>query len=321
MRIRNESKYCPIFIVSAARSGSKLLRAMLCASGEFAGYPYDVNYVWKYGSYHVDHDELWPEDVSEPQAGKIKASFDNVCRREGVPRLLEKTVSNSLRVPFVRHIFPDAKIIHLHRSWNAAINSAIACWTEDATSDRIQSTEDRRRKIKEFPLLMAWPYLYHYLKNYGKKKILRLAHVESWGPRYRGIDEDVRRRSLEDVCAFQWARCVENSVSALSRLVEGRDYVNVAYEDLLRRPEIELQRIADFAEIEDVEAMLSYADRRVKPELARPDRYPRPSLSCKGINAVERAERALRKLRGGAVVGEAVAEERYAVPIALADNS
>jgi len=286
----------PVFIISAARSGSKLLRAILYASGDFSGRPYDINYVWKYGNYHIEHDEITPSDISEFQASKIRSFFDNVCRNDGNPRLLEKTVSNSLRIPFVRHLFPNTKIIHLYRDAHSTVNSTIMCWQDDATSDRIQTTEDRRRKLREFPFSMAWPYLVQYLKAYAKKKLLKRDYVESWGPRYQGIDEDVRKSPLPDVCAKQWARCVKKSADALKDLRPGHDYINVAYEDLLSNPEHEIGRIAEFAGIQGSEEALIYAQEVIDPDKARPDRYKDVQFSTSALETIEEGKSALREL-------------------------
>ena len=43
---------------------------------------------------------------------------------------------------------------------------------------------------------------------------------KSWGPRYRGIDEDVANHSLVEVCALQWRACVRSATKAMTGLDE-----------------------------------------------------------------------------------------------------
>ena len=47
-----------IVIIAAARSGTKMLRHILDASQEISSYPYDANYIWKYGNFQLNHDEI-----------------------------------------------------------------------------------------------------------------------------------------------------------------------------------------------------------------------------------------------------------------------
>lgn len=244
-------QHAPVIIIAAARSGTKMLRHVLSASQEIVGYPYDANYIWKYGNYKIKHDEIAPESIDEKQKDRIRNFFLRLCDTSGRPRLLEKSVPNSLRIPFVRSVFPNCKIVHLYRNGLDVAGDARLCWQDSASSERIQSKKDRLRKLKEFPLSMAWPYLLEYGKGYAKKTLLKQTHVESWGPRYKGIDEDVRNKSLIEVCSIQWAKCIEHCCRELQYLCYGKDYINVSYESLIMEPEVQLGKIVDFIGLPD----------------------------------------------------------------------
>ena len=181
----------PIIIISAARSGTKMLRYVLDASSDIASYPYDANYIWKYGNYNVDHDEILPRSINDGKKEKIRSFFLKICKKENKPRFLEKSVPNSLRIPFVRSVFPTCKIIHLFRDGLDVTADSRLCWQASAMSERIQSKADRQRKLKEFPFAMAWPYLLDYAVSYGKMILFKREHISSWGPRYKGIDNDM----------------------------------------------------------------------------------------------------------------------------------
>lgn len=256
----------PVVIISAARSGTKMLRYVLSASEEFAGYPYDANYVWKYGNYHIKHDEINPSSIGENQKKKIRHFFLRSCRERAHSRLLEKSVSNSLRIPFVRSVFPNCKIIHLYRNGFDVAADARLCWQDSANSERIQKKEDRIRKLKEFPISMAWPYLLEYAKSYGKKALFKQAYVESWGPRYKNIDRDVQERTLIEVCAMQWAKCVEHCCMELEKLENGNDYIDLSYEALIAHPLEQLTKVIDFLKLKDGQSVLARGQNTIKSD-------------------------------------------------------
>ncbi len=101
----------PVIIIGAARSGTKFLRDVLAVCPGTRVVPYDVNYLWRSGN------ESWPDDCLPAElcnpvlAARIRRSLVKVSevRAAGEPGvLLEKTVSNCLRVPFVAAVLPDA---------------------------------------------------------------------------------------------------------------------------------------------------------------------------------------------------------------------
>jgi len=245
-----------VIIIAAARSGTKLLRYILSASHKFAGYPYDANYIWKYGNYSVMHDEIEPDSIDERKKERIRSRFLQICEKENKPYFLEKSVSNSLRIPFVRSVFPNCKIIHLFRDGLDVAADSMLCWQAPASSTRIQSKADLQRKIKEFPLAMAWPYLLGYGVSYGKKILFKQEHVSYWGPRYKGIEQDILEKSLLEVCAIQWSKCVEHCCDELGKLENGVDFINIQYEKLVYDPEKYFTKIADFIDIDDGEKIV-----------------------------------------------------------------
>lgn len=246
----------PIIIISAARSGTKLLRYILDASPSLISYPYDANYVWKYGNYRVTHDEISPGSISEEKKNEIRLFFAKLCKGSENCRLLEKSVPNSLRIPFVRSVFPNCKLIHLYRNGLDVAADARICWQASAVSDVVQSKVDRNRKLKEFPFKIAWPYLLDYAFRYGKKHLLRKEAVSSWGPKYNGIDKDIYSKKLIEVCAIQWSKCVQHCCSELDKLRNNIDYINVKYEDFVRNPEKELKKICEFIQIDNEDLVI-----------------------------------------------------------------
>jgi hypothetical protein len=251
--------HAPVFILAAARSGTKMLRAALASSADVVDFSYDINYIWKYSNYHIPDDELTPEHVTPEVEAFINKQFARLLARSKARRVLEKTVSNSLRPGFIRSIFPEGKIVHLYRDGRDVAADARLCWQASMISDRIQAKPDLYKKIINFPIVAAFPYFLTYIKSYLHKLMTSRKHVDSWGPRFKGIDAALERYSLLEVCGMQWDRSVSKSLEGLKGLREDEDYINVRYEDLVFHPVSALTRINKFLEIQNVEPILTYA--------------------------------------------------------------
>ena len=118
-----------VILIGAARSGTKFLRSLLGVDAKVGEVPYDVNYIWRYGNEAYPDDAL-PVSLAAP---RIKAYIRRLLSKQasmGTARsiLVEKTVSNTLRIPFVREVFPEARFIHLIRSGRDVTESAMRMW-------------------------------------------------------------------------------------------------------------------------------------------------------------------------------------------------
>ena len=76
---------------------------------------WDINYVWTMGNYGLGHDELKPSDL-KPEIREFVREFLGKFNT-GIlgDRIVEKTVSNTLRVPFVDTVFPHAQFVVITR--------------------------------------------------------------------------------------------------------------------------------------------------------------------------------------------------------------
>ena len=251
----------PIIIIAAARSGTKMLQAALSVAPGIASFPYEIDYTWKYGNYHIDHDELTREHVTEDIQNFIRTQFSKLLKKSDAKRVLEKTVANSLRVDFVRAVFPECLIVHLFRDGRDVAASAKLYGQSQGPK------EDVLKKLAEVPI-KAWPYLFHEVRGfaslYANRLLFKKDHLKSWGPRFIGIDEAFQKYSIIEVCGIQWARCVELSLAQLSSLKENEDYINLRYEDLVQNPVHELKRVAEFLKIENFDPIKDYAETRIK---------------------------------------------------------
>lgn len=241
-----------IFILGAARSGTKLLRDTL---GEAAGVgvvPYDVNFVWKYGS-SCAHDAL--RVVEDPRRSRefVASYLDRYVDGTSPPTVIEKTVGNTLRLEYVKSLFPDAAFVHLIRDGLDVIPSSMIQWS--APADRAYL----RAKMRHFPLRLLPTYGVQFVK--AQMRSHEATHAKSWGVRYPGIDEDLQEHGLLTVCARQWSRSLE-AVESHARALD-QEVVEVRYEHFVASPVQEIRRILDALSLVPIEANLANATRRI----------------------------------------------------------
>ena len=253
----------PVIILCAARSGSKLLRDVLASSKQIEVVPYDINYIWKYSNNHLFHDELNKTDLNEKITKYIRDYILKFASKKQDQYILEKTVSNSLRVEFVKSVFPEAKLIHLYRDGRDVALSALGCWTSDVLDSKNQPLKTYVKKIIEFPYFTASDYLLARCKEIAAQKFSTKSHYY-WGPRFKGVKELVATQSLAEVCAHQWVSSVERTLNELQTLQLNCDYVTVKYEDFVQKPEAEIHKLCEYIGVNDAKSVVQFAKNTVR---------------------------------------------------------
>lgn len=247
-----------VIVIGAARSGTKFARDILAASTEVAKVPYDVNYVWRLYNENVSHDELDPASATPKVISAIHAQLNRLAKpkSQASKLIIEKSVSNSLRVPFVNRVFPNAKYIHLVRDGRAVTESAMRLWT--AKPDLKALTEKLRAMSPSNYRYVLW-----FGSNFAKGLLSGRIGGRVWGPRYKGILDDVDHLSLAEVCAKQWQRSVELSLQDLSEIPSGRVFT-LSYSQLVSDRDI-VRDLAEFSGISDIETVLQHHRDSVRP--------------------------------------------------------
>lgn len=248
----------PVILLGAARSGTKLLRSILAEHPQLAVVPYDINYVWILGQHRLGHDELDPADLDPATADFIRSFLDRF-REPADAAVVEKTVSNTLRVPFVDAVFPDARFLHLLRDGRDVAASAREQWLSRSSGGSLVT------KLRTFPLRHAWRYGLDYLGNYVRSFLPGRRPLKSWGPRYRSLDRDLASLTVLEVCARQWCRCVEGSLDGLAGVDPGRVHT-VRYDELVRSPGRVVPDILRFLGLEPDAAVDEFCRTRVSSD-------------------------------------------------------
>jgi hypothetical protein len=233
----------PVVIVGAGRSGTNVLREVLCSFPGFGTWPCDeINYIWRHGNRGAPTDELTLGDARPEVVRYVRGAFDRQQRRSGGDAVVEKTCATTLRVGFAHRIVPEARFVVIVRDGRDVTVSAMRRWTAGLGLRYLA------RKARFVPPAD----LAYYAQRYARARLARFGtadrRLSTWGPRFAGLDEAVRARPLAEVCALQWARCIETADRQLAT-IDPLSVHRLRYEDLVAAPEKEVARLAEFLQV------------------------------------------------------------------------
>lgn len=238
----NDQAFQPVIIIGAGRSGTNMLRDVLTQIPGFGTWPCDeINYIWRHGNTRLPTDEFGPQQATPAVQAYIRQTFAHFAADNKLSYMVEKTCANSLRVSFVDAILPNAKYIFIVRDGRDVVASALKRWSAPLELDYIF------KKARYIPPSDIPYYGTRYLGNRIYRLFSGQKRLAFWGPRFQGMQELLQTRSLPEVCAYQWKRCVERAETDFSTITSHRVY-KLRYEDLVREPDAEFQKILCFLE-------------------------------------------------------------------------
>jgi|SRR5215472_8150705 len=243
----------PIIILGAPRSGTTLLFETLsqCANvwtigGESYGvidrHARQFYGVLPRGKVEARGDRLDASDADPDASRRVIGGFLSVVRdregrfyiqrepakRPGCIRLLEKMPINSLRIPFLRRIFPDCRFIFLYRDPRANIGSLIDGWQYN-----------ERQVDSQHARGVLWTYLFP--------------------PGWRGLIG----KPIADIAAAQWRAANHFILSDLMN-VPREHWIFVEYKKLVADSENQIRRLCEFTVLE-IDGVLDSMLRRPLP--------------------------------------------------------
>ena len=241
-------KQVNVIVIGAPRSGTNMLRDVLTSLTGVASWPCDeINYIWRHGNVFHKSDEFDKSLATHRVCTYIRKQFRWVARKYSAQVVVEKTCANSLRLPFVDAVVPDAKYIFVHRNGLDVVSSAMKRW--NAAMD----WRYLARKARFVPATDIPYYAGRYLWNRIYRVLNRDGRLAFWGPQLADMDELLMKYPLDEVCALQWQKCVQRAQSAFSSMPTDR-WHRVVYEDFVYEPKAELERILQFLEIDSTPA-------------------------------------------------------------------
>ncbi|MFN2134480.1 MAG: hypothetical protein ACK2UK_00910, partial [Candidatus Promineifilaceae bacterium] len=116
------------------------------------------------------------------------------------------------------------------------------------------------QKARQFPFRNAPGYALSYARQAIANALVSDGkRIGTWGPRYQGIDEDVTHHGVLITCAIQWSQCIEAADMGLLPC-SPEQLLPIKYEMLVSQPQRELQRVAQWLDL-DMAPYRDLADR------------------------------------------------------------
>jgi hypothetical protein len=225
----------PIILFGNVRSGTTILQKVIATHPDVVGWSEPIG-LWLYADPGRSHDEFDENDATDKVKRYIRNRFLQYQQDHGNRIIVEKSPGNILRIPYVRAIFPEASFLFLVRNPLSFISSVELKWQRPMGRGRIV------RRLKSTPVTQLHYYLKHFLSQQWNKRILGRKYLSIWGPRYKGIQEDLKTEDLLTVIARQWALSSRKAERDLALFEEGQ-VLRLRYEDFVKDPISDMERI------------------------------------------------------------------------------
>ena len=236
----------PLFIVSAPRAGSTLLFESLSRFPQLwstakeshetiEGIPELHPAARNYSSNCLTAADATPEIAltlkerftEQLQNRQEQLFLDiNAEQRPQSVKFLEKTPKNSLRIPFIKAMFPEARFIYLYRDPRQNISSIIEGW--------------RSRRFVAYRQVPGWPF-------------------QEWSFLLAPGWSELKDYSIAKIATHQWKMANSYIMNDLKK-ISAQDWCFVRYDDLVADPRKIISQISEFAQLEwdeQVEQMVS----------------------------------------------------------------
>ena len=220
------------FIIGAPRTGTNLLRDIICSSPLVKSWDCDeINFVWRFNISESSIDNLF--DISEQHKAFIKnyiLNFDNADQRFVVERLaqIRSELVSSGSCSRMQNLFTLAGVLgtfcpRVSKRWQGQfeLNLASYAW----------------KKIKNTPLRLLPKILWRTFKGRALVYLGVKSAFNHWGPITKNSKHSF---STEAAAAFQWIDCVNEAIDALEQVPPSAVY-KLSYDRLLTNSIKELQ--------------------------------------------------------------------------------
>lgn len=248
----------PIVLFGNFRSGTTMLQKLIATHPQVVSL-YEPVGLWLYADPRRSHDEFGEEDATDKTKRYIRSKFLKYQLQNGNRIIVEKTPHNLLRIPYVRAILPDAHFLYLVRDPLSFVSSVELKWQQPATKNRIV------KRLKSTPITQLQHYLKRFLSQQWNNRILRRKYLSIWGPRYKGIQEDLIRENLMTVIARQWARSSSKAEKDLALFKDGQ-VLRLKYEDFVQDPISHMQHICAHCDLQMTDEMAETVREMVKTD-------------------------------------------------------
>ena len=248
----------PIFLFGNTRSGTGIVQKVITAHPDIAKWN-EPRTLWLCADPTRPHDEFEASDATPKAKEYIRKQFLNYQRQNGNCVVMEKTPANILKIPYVREIFPEATFLFIVRSPFSFISSVEMKWQRPIKKNGII------RRLKSTPITQLHHYAGRLFKERFDKRVLRKKYLSVWGPRYKGMDQDVQTLDRLTVIARQWAAGSRKAAHDLEAFEPGQ-VLRIRYEDFVEDPITDAKRIFAHCGMEMTDEVVRAANELVKSD-------------------------------------------------------
>ena len=206
----------PVFVIGCSRAGTTITYETLAASPEFLTFGWEIPQFWNglYGPLNNGwHSEAAGAEHARPEFRD--AAFRYFYQRLGNGWVLDKTCINTLRIPFLYKLFPQARFVFIQRDGRDNISSMMQGWRYGRTDGSFELSQF----FGPFPEPVAI--------NEGEFTEWAFFLAPGW--------QQYNHASLEEVCAFQWVSANRLALDARAH-IPAKQWIQLRYEDIFERP-------------------------------------------------------------------------------------
>jgi hypothetical protein len=248
----------PIILFGNTRSGTTIVQKVVATHPDVVQW-YEPRTLWLIADPRRPHDEFDASDATDEVKQYVREQFLKFQKRHSNRTVMEKTPANILKIAFVREIFPEATFLFIVRNPFSFISSVEWKWQRPVSHKGIG------RRLKTTPVTQLHHYAGRLIMQQFDKRIRRRKYLAMWGPRYEGLDQDLKTQDLLTVIARQWAVCSRRAEKNLAQFEEGR-VLRLRYEDFVEDPISDLERICAHCGLEMTNKMVRAANEWVKSD-------------------------------------------------------
>ena len=224
------SEYQTVIILGAPRSGTNMLRDVLCRLPGFATWPCDeINPLWRTGNSGYPSDALPTSRLTPRIQHRIRAAFNRQARSRNCKVLVEKTCASCLRPEFVNRCFPGAKFVQIVRDPVDTTSSTLGRWNAPLDPKYLLK-KARFVPLRDLPRTATRALLRPLLRGGPPQH-------RPWGP---VLPSDVlpsgETLSASAYAALQWIECVARTDAFFAQLAP-EQACSTRYEDFVVDPE------------------------------------------------------------------------------------
>ena len=242
----------PIIFIGTQRSGTTWMGRVFSGHPDLA-YWSEPRHIWTLGNSYKPNDLLTADDASPIICNRIRKRFRRYVEDAQKLRLVEKTPSNCLRIPFLHAVYPNAKIILVVRDGRSVFRSTNEIMKKNVPVSRIA------QRAFETPFT-EWPaYVPRAFSTLSRKLTGR--RLNFWGPRPEGWHDWLKHDPPNVVLAKQWSATITRAVEDGSKL-DSDHFFQFKYEDMMASPSELMSRIVDFAQLPNASKLI----QRVKED-------------------------------------------------------